>query len=53
MRYGIIKKRIDKAYVDGSNQRLTLAQHITIAYLHDKDKTVPAIADVSGPGRIH
>jgi hypothetical protein len=39
VRYEIIKKRIDKAYVVGKNERLTLAGHIAIAYLDDKDKT--------------
>ncbi len=38
VRYEIIKKRIDKAYVAGKNERLTLAGHIAIAYLDDKDK---------------
>ena len=38
VRYEIIKKRIDKAYVAGKNERLTLAGHIAIAYLDEKDK---------------
>ena len=39
VRYEIIKKRIDKAYVAGKNERLTLANHIAIAYLDEKDRT--------------
>ncbi|MEM6842537.1 MAG: hypothetical protein AAF632_09955 [Bacteroidota bacterium] len=38
VRYEIIKKRIDKAYVADKNERLTLAGHIAITYLDDKDK---------------
>ncbi|MEN0051624.1 MAG: hypothetical protein AAF806_31460, partial [Bacteroidota bacterium] len=38
VRYEIIKKRIDKAYVLGTNERLTQAGKIAIVYLHNKDK---------------
>ena len=39
VRYEIIKKRIDKAYVAGKNERLTLANHIAIAYLDEHDRS--------------
>lgn len=38
VRYEIIKKRIDKAYILGTNERLTQAGKIAIVYLHSKDK---------------
>jgi hypothetical protein len=38
VRYEILKKRIDKATVKGSNERLTLAGKIAIVYLQDRDK---------------
>ena len=37
VRYEIIKKRIDKALVRGTEQRLTLANHIAIVYAHHAD----------------
>lgn len=37
VRYEIIKKRIDKALVRGTEQRLTLANHIAIVYSHHSD----------------
>ena len=39
VRYEILKKRIDKAIVKGSSERLTLAGKIAIVYLQDKDRT--------------
>lgn len=38
VRYEILKKRIDKAYVKGTTERLTLANKIAIVYLEEKDK---------------
>jgi hypothetical protein len=38
VRYEILKKRIDKATVLGSNERLTLAGKIAIVYLQERDK---------------
>ena len=37
VRYEIIKKRIDKALVRGTEERLTLANHIAIVYSHHSD----------------
>ncbi|MCB0606917.1 MAG: GAF domain-containing protein [Lewinella sp.] len=38
VRYEILKKRIDKATIEGTNERLTQAGKIAIVYLHDKDR---------------
>ncbi len=38
VRYEILKKRIDKAVIEGTNDRLTVAKKIAIVYLQDKDK---------------
>ncbi|MDF1868306.1 MAG: hypothetical protein P1U70_26020 [Saprospiraceae bacterium] len=38
IRYEIIKKRIDKAYIDGTTERLTQKGKIAIVYTTDKDK---------------
>lgn len=38
VRYEILKKRIDKAYIKGTNERLTVAGKIAIVYLSDQDK---------------
>ncbi len=37
-RYEIVKKRIDKAYVKGTDQRLTLAGKIAIVFQFEEDK---------------
>ncbi len=37
IRYEIIKKRIDKAHIKGTNERLTVPGKITIVYSQDKD----------------
>ncbi len=37
IRYEIIKKRIDKAHIKGSNERLTTPGKIAIVYSQDKD----------------
>lgn len=37
-RYEIVKKRIDKAYIAGSKERLTLSGRIAIAYQQDDDR---------------
>ena len=39
VRYEILKKRIDKAYIKGTNERLTLAGKIAIVYLSEQDKS--------------
>ncbi len=38
VRYEILKKRIDKATVESTGERLTVAGKIAIVYLQDKDK---------------
>lgn len=38
VRYEILKKRIDKATVKGTNERLTLAGKIAIVYMQERDK---------------
>jgi len=38
IRYEILKKRIDKAYVKGTEERLTLPGRIAIVYSQDKDE---------------
>ncbi|NNE27406.1 MAG: GAF domain-containing protein [Saprospiraceae bacterium] len=38
VRYEILKKRIDKAYVKGKDERLTLSGKIAIVYLSEQDK---------------
>ncbi|OAV42769.1 GAF domain-containing protein [Lewinella sp. 4G2] len=38
VRYEILKKRIDKATIRKGKERLTLANHVSIVYLHDKDR---------------
>ena len=38
VRYEILKKRIDKATIRNGEERLTLADHVSIVYLHDKDR---------------
>ncbi len=38
VRYEILKKRIDKAVIKGTNERLTQAGKIAIVYLQDKDR---------------
>jgi hypothetical protein len=37
IRYEIIKKRIDKAHIKGTNERLTVPGKIAIVYSQDKD----------------
>ena len=39
VRYEILKKRIDKATIEGTKDRLTVAGKIAIVYLQDKDRT--------------
>ncbi len=38
IRYEILKKRIDKATIYGGEERLTLADHVSIVYLQDADR---------------
>ena len=37
IRYEIIKKRIDKAHIKGTEERLTVPEKISIVYSQDKD----------------
>lgn len=39
VRYEILKKRIDKATIEGTDERLTQSGKIAIVYLQDKDRT--------------
>jgi hypothetical protein len=39
IRYAILKKRIDKALIEGTGQRLTQKGKVAIVYSHEKDKT--------------
>jgi hypothetical protein len=38
VRYEILKKRIDKALIEGTDERLTQAGKVAIVYLQEKDK---------------
>jgi hypothetical protein len=38
VRYEILKKRIDKATINGTNERLTQAGKVAIVYLQDRDR---------------
>ncbi|GJM36509.1 MAG: hypothetical protein DHS20C18_55100 [Saprospiraceae bacterium] len=38
VRYEILKKRIDKSTIEGTDERLTQAGKIAIVYLHEKDR---------------
>lgn len=38
VRYEILKKRIDKALIEGREERLTMANKVAIVYLQDSDK---------------
>lgn len=38
VRYEILKKRIDKAVIEGSGSRLTRSGHVAIVYLQEKDR---------------
>ena len=38
VRYEILKKRIDKAVIEGTNERLTISGHVAIVYLQEKDR---------------
>ena len=38
VRYEILKKRIDKAIIEGTNERLTVAGKVAIVYLQEKDR---------------
>ena len=40
VRYEVIKKRIDKALVRGTEERLTIADHVAIVYSHHSDRQV-------------
>jgi hypothetical protein len=38
VRYEILKKRIDKAYIKGTDERLTQAGKVAIVWLQEKDR---------------
>ncbi|MEO0875602.1 MAG: GAF domain-containing protein, partial [Bacteroidota bacterium] len=38
VRYEILKKRIDKAVIEGTSERITKSGHVTIVYLQEKDR---------------
>lgn len=38
VRYEILKKRIDKALIEGTDERLTLPGKVAVVYLQDKDR---------------
>ena len=38
VRYEILKKRIDKAYIKGTDERLTQAGKVAIVWIHEKDR---------------
>ena len=38
VRYEILKKRIDKAIIEGTNERLTQADKVSVVYLGEKDR---------------
>lgn len=38
IRYEIVKKRIDKAIVKGTGERLTQTQHVTVVYSQEKER---------------
>jgi SOS response regulatory protein OraA/RecX len=38
VRYEILKKRIDKAIIEGTGERLTTAGKVAIVYLQEKDR---------------
>ncbi len=40
VRYEVIKKRIDKALIRGTEERLTLAGHVAIVYTHHTDRKI-------------
>ena len=54
VRYEIIKKRIDKALVRGTEERLTLANHVAVVYSHhsDADNYRELIEYLYGTGQI-
>ena len=40
VRYEVIKKRIDKALIRGTEERLTIADHVAIVYSHHSDRRI-------------
>lgn len=38
VRYEILKKRIDKAVIEGTSERITKPGHVTVVYLQEKDR---------------
>jgi regulatory protein YycH of two-component signal transduction system YycFG len=38
VRYEILKKRIDKAVIAGTNERITQSGHVSVVYLQEKDR---------------
>ncbi len=54
IRYEVLKKRIDKAYIDGSQERLTQPDTIAIVYSHASDVAgyLPYIEQLQAVGKI-
>ncbi|SOD79872.1 GAF domain-containing protein [Spirosoma fluviale] len=54
IRYEVLKKRIDKAYIEGTQERLTQPNTIAIVYSHLSEVTdyLPFIADMQASGAL-
>lgn len=54
IRYEVLKKRIDKAYVAGTDQRLTQPDRLAVVYSHRGELTdyLPVIADLQAQGLL-
>ncbi|GAB2531622.1 GAF domain-containing protein [Spirosoma aerophilum] len=54
IRYEVLKKRIDKAYIEGTQERLTQPNTIAIVYSHLSEVTdyLPFIADMQARGEL-
>jgi hypothetical protein len=54
IRYEVLKKRIDKAYIEGTQERLTQPDCIAIVYSHLSEVTdyLPFIADMQARGEL-
>ncbi|GAB3016440.1 GAF domain-containing protein [Spirosoma pulveris] len=55
IRYEVLKKRIDKAYIEGTQERLTQPNTIAIVYSQLSEVTdyLPFIADMQARGALH
>ncbi|AKD56837.1 GAF domain-containing protein [Spirosoma radiotolerans] len=54
IRYEVLKKRIDKAYIDGTRERLTQPDTIAVVYSHSMELTdyLPFIAELQERGLL-